>query len=142
MRRVLICLVVFFVASAVMRAAFHGVFDVLGIDYEPTGGSRSDPKNPPGEFIAAIGSLAVAALAAAIVYRRLGPSAGASGPSVSGSPAVLATSSRGTTAPANWYPDPSGQHELRYWDGREWTAHVSTGGVQAVSADPELDGQH
>jgi len=23
--------------------------------------------------------------------------------------------------PAGWYPDPSGQHELRYWDGTAWT---------------------
>jgi uncharacterized protein YxjI len=28
----------------------------------------------------------------------------------------------------DWYPDPSGRHELRYWDGREWTDHVSSHG--------------
>ncbi|MDQ3352503.1 MAG: DUF2510 domain-containing protein, partial [Actinomycetota bacterium] len=27
--------------------------------------------------------------------------------------------------PANWYPDPSHRHELRYWDGTTWTEHVS-----------------
>ena len=36
--------------------------------------------------------------------------------------------------PARWAADPMGRHELRYWDGKKWTDHVSTGG--AVSADP------
>ncbi len=31
--------------------------------------------------------------------------------------------------PANWFPDPTGRHELRYWDGTQWTAHVSDQGV-------------
>lgn len=37
-------------------------------------------------------------------------------------------------APANWYRDPSGRHELRYWDGSCWTEHVASGGKQG--ADP------
>lgn len=36
--------------------------------------------------------------------------------------------------PANWYADPSGRHELRYWDGTTWTDHVSDQG--ATSVDP------
>jgi uncharacterized protein YxjI len=32
----------------------------------------------------------------------------------------------------NWYPDPSGRFEVRYWDGTRWTEHVSTNGVQSV----------
>ena len=36
--------------------------------------------------------------------------------------------------PANWYPDPSGRHELRYWDGSRWTEHVASHGRQ--STDP------
>lgn len=35
------------------------------------------------------------------------------------------------TSPANWFPDPTGRHELRYWDGRAWTADVSDGGTTA-----------
>ena len=35
---------------------------------------------------------------------------------------------------ANWYPDPHGRAELRYWDGSAWTDHVSNGGVQG--SDP------
>lgn len=31
---------------------------------------------------------------------------------------------------ADWYPDPSGQFSLRYWDGSTWTGHVSTKGSQ------------
>jgi uncharacterized protein YxjI len=34
--------------------------------------------------------------------------------------------------PANWYPDPAGRHELRYFDGSQWTDHVSSGGRQSV----------
>jgi hypothetical protein len=31
----------------------------------------------------------------------------------------------GDTAPADWYPDPSGEARLRYWDGTEWTDHTA-----------------
>lgn len=34
--------------------------------------------------------------------------------------------------PANWYPDPLGRHELRYWDGAAWTDHVASQGRQGV----------
>src|SRR5262249_23271183 len=33
------------------------------------------------------------------------------------------------TNPARWMPDPSGRHELRYWDGTAWTEHVSNSGA-------------
>ena len=36
--------------------------------------------------------------------------------------------------PANWYPDPFGRFELRYYDGAQWTEHVSNGGTQQVDA--------
>lgn len=36
--------------------------------------------------------------------------------------------------PAAWHPDPTGRHELRWWDGAAWTAHVGDGGV--ASEDP------
>jgi len=38
------------------------------------------------------------------------------------------------STPADWYPDPNGRAEVRYWDGNAWTDHVSTGGQQ--STDP------
>jgi hypothetical protein len=37
-------------------------------------------------------------------------------------------------AAANWYPDPLGHGEYRYWDGEGWTAWVATAGV--TRSDP------
>lgn len=37
-------------------------------------------------------------------------------------------------SPASWHPDPTGRHELRYWDGSAWTDHVSDRGV--TGTDP------
>ena len=34
--------------------------------------------------------------------------------------------------PLGWYADPSGRHELRFWDGAAWTAQVADGGVLGV----------
>lgn len=34
--------------------------------------------------------------------------------------------------PADWYPDPYGRSELRYWDGAAWSEHVSSNGKQTV----------
>jgi hypothetical protein len=30
-----------------------------------------------------------------------------------------------------WYPDPTGAHDHRWWDGAEWTSHVADAGVAA-----------
>lgn len=40
-------------------------------------------------------------------------------------------SDSGEHAP-DWYPDPFGRHEHRYWDGTRWTEHVSSHGRQSV----------
>ncbi len=37
-------------------------------------------------------------------------------------------------APAEWYPDPSGRHAYRFWDGAGWTPHVADGGQ--IAFDP------
>ncbi len=42
-----------------------------------------------------------------------------------------------TNAAADWYPDPYGRHEHRYWDGTNWTENVSSHGRQSV--DPVGD---
>ncbi|MBW3555422.1 MAG: PH domain-containing protein [Actinobacteria bacterium] len=34
------------------------------------------------------------------------------------------------TEAAGWRPDPFGRHEVRYWDGAAWTAHVADAGMQ------------
>jgi uncharacterized protein YxjI len=36
--------------------------------------------------------------------------------------------------PPNWYPDPFGRHESRWWDGQQWTEHVASHGRQSVDA--------
>ncbi|MGA0957544.1 MAG: DUF2510 domain-containing protein [Ilumatobacteraceae bacterium] len=54
-------------------------------------------------------------------------------PSTAGLDATASTS--GTpSVPADWYKDPSGRFEYRYWDGQKWTEHVSRGGT--VHKDP------
>ena len=42
----------------------------------------------------------------------------------------VASSVGDAAAPANWYPDPAGRFELRYWNGKEWTEHVARSGQQ------------
>jgi hypothetical protein len=37
-----------------------------------------------------------------------------------------------STSTGSWRPDPSGRHELRYHDGRIWTAHVSDQGAEGT----------
>ena len=37
-----------------------------------------------------------------------------------------------TQTPADWYPDPYGRHELRYWDGELWTDNVASHGRQGI----------
>lgn len=42
-----------------------------------------------------------------------------------------------TNAPsAGWYGDPTGRFASRYWDGQQWTNHVSSGGANAVDEPP------
>ena len=38
------------------------------------------------------------------------------------------------SVPAAWHADPSGRHQLRYWDGEAWTEHISNDGT--ASFDP------
>ncbi|MEZ5273827.1 MAG: DUF2510 domain-containing protein [Ilumatobacteraceae bacterium] len=37
---------------------------------------------------------------------------------------------------AQWAPDPTGRHQLRLWDGRQWTPNVSNGGVSGWDPIP------
>jgi len=48
--------------------------------------------------------------------------------------AIEAQSIPARLPPPLWSPDPTGRHELRYWDGVRWTQHVSDGGVQATDS--------
>jgi Protein of unknown function (DUF2510) len=40
------------------------------------------------------------------------------------------------TRAAGWLGEPHGSHELRYWDGENWTSHTSDNGLQSTSARP------
>lgn len=44
--------------------------------------------------------------------------------------------------PPNWYPDPQGRYELRYFDGRQWTGHVMSAGQQGVDPLPAPSGPY
>ena len=73
--------------------------------------AATDPEDdglwPVGAFLLFIGSLvgvSVVALVADLVGRPTPPPPG--------------------PAPAGWYGDPAGEAGWRYWDGRDWTAHV------------------
>lgn len=51
--------------------------------------------------------------------------------------ATVASSPTTTPAvPADWYKDPSGRFEYRYWDGSKWTDNVSRAGV--AHKDPPI----
>ena len=54
------------------------------------------------------------------------PAATAAAPVMPAAPAPPAPPSV-PAVPAGWLPDPTGQHELRYWDGTEWTDSVQDG---------------
>lgn len=63
----------------------------------------------------------------------------ARGSSVRGVPAPA---SRTSGVPAAWLADPAGRHQLRYWDGTTWTAHVADAGVTArdpLAAEPPAE---
>ncbi|PKQ29949.1 MAG: hypothetical protein CVT60_02780 [Actinobacteria bacterium HGW-Actinobacteria-10] len=49
-------------------------------------------------------------------------------------PAMSPMTSAPALPAAGWLPDPTRRHELRYWDGAQWTEHVSGNGV--TGADP------
>ena len=42
---------------------------------------------------------------------------------------------------AGWYPDPSGRHQVRYWDGSSWTDHVADSGMQSFDPPTLSPGQ-
>jgi hypothetical protein len=56
----------------------------------------------------------------------------------------------GNTVGPGWYPDPSGQHAWRWWDGQQWTEHASTPAqspmpspqITAASPYPAFENEH
>jgi hypothetical protein len=42
-----------------------------------------------------------------------------------------------THSPPAWQPDPSGRFHYRWWDGTQWTSHVSTDGHPLIDTNPD-----
>jgi hypothetical protein len=40
-------------------------------------------------------------------------------------------------SPPAWQPDPSGRFHYRWWNGHEWTSHVSTDGHHLIDTNPD-----
>jgi len=40
-------------------------------------------------------------------------------------------------SPPAWHPDPGGRFDFRWWDGYQWTSHVSTDGRHLVDTNPD-----
>jgi len=57
-------------------------------------------------------------------------SASTSDATTAGTTAASSAGASAAAAPAGWYADPSSRYELRYWDGSQWTEHVSRAGQQ------------
>ena len=45
---------------------------------------------------------------------------------------------RMTNTPAGWYPNPSNDSEVRYWDGQQWTDHVHTAATPTTEAQEHM----
>ncbi len=81
---------------------------------------------------------APAAAAAAVVAEPAGwaaaPESSAPAPAAAAAPAPApapaAVAPATPAIPADWYADPSGRFELRYWNGTAWTEHVARAGQQ------------
>jgi hypothetical protein len=85
----------------------------------PDSGQSTSPVDEPAGWASGVGTAGVASEAA-----------GVSEPAESAEPEPAAAASTAAAAPAGWYADPSSRYELRYWDGGQWTEHVSRAGQQ------------
>jgi hypothetical protein len=109
--------------SQLVRAELKGMFKVLVVWWKDASGTEQAatfaPKNggmPAGmAWVQAINDRAGGGTASAVP-----PSPAPQMPQ----PVVA--------VPAGWVADPTGRHELRYWDGSAWTDHVSDSGVAGL----------
>lgn len=49
------------------------------------------------------------------------------------------TSEQQLLPPKQWYPDPAGRHQWRFWDGSSWTPHVADAGAASFDPLPSAD---
>jgi hypothetical protein len=83
-----------------------------------------------GLFLAYAGAIGGAIGCLMLLGERRTTSADASGapsaPSASrAGPVPTVPTARSTGAAPGWYPDPHGEAERRWWDGRRWTEHTA-----------------
>ena len=84
------------------------------------GMSAEEASAPPASSVGPVASAPSAAMGTGNIGAPTAPAS--AGPSAAQVP----------NPPANWYKDPSGRFELRYWNGSAWTEHVATNGVQSI----------
>ena len=53
----------------------------------------------------------------------------------SAAPPIRPAGTTGSASPAAWFPDPTGRHGQRWWDGARWTEKVMDGNIPGL-ADP------
>jgi len=112
---------------------------VLGAAAKEGDAAEAPAKSPvdePAGWAAGTGAAAGAA-AATTAPAATTPSAAAAPAAAAATPAATpaaatpaAATPSAAAAPAGWYADPSSRYELRYWDGSQWTEHVSRAGQQ------------
>ena len=109
------------IAEASMPAAASPVDEPAGWALSPE--STSTPSTSAADPAAGLdlGAGSIAAAADQVV---------ASEPVTAGAQQVATPAAAVSAAPAGWYADPSSRYELRYWDGTQWTEHVSRAGQQ------------
>jgi hypothetical protein len=105
-----------------VRAELKGMFKVMTVSWVDTTGTERAATFAPKNGGMPAGMAWVKA-----INDRAGGGAEA-GPSASAPPIAPPP----VAVPAGWLADPLHRHELRYWDGRTWTEHVSDAGVAGL----------
>lgn len=95
------------------------------------GASMASPASG-ADAVSRVGQATPSAVAPAAAQTAMQPAVQASTPVTSTTPSPTVAGGSVPDVPANWYKDPSGRFELRYWNGTAWTEHVATGGRQSV----------
>jgi len=93
----------------------------------PASEPASSPEDEPAGWATGVGTAAATEATSDVTSETTTDTAGASEPTGSEPAAAAPTAA---AAPAGWYADPSSRYELRYWDGGQWTEHVSRAGQQ------------
>ena len=101
-----------------MFAVFPAVEDELIWNTDVSGGWLDDWWPAYGAFITVA---ALAAMTALLARPAKQPAATPQQQAVTPSP-----------VPPGWHPDPTQRHELRFWDGTQWTQNVSDAGQASV----------